>query len=105
MQLLAGRTGQEFNRRKKRSGAYWEDRYHATAVETAGHLARCMVYIETNMVRAAVVGHPAHWPFCSYNQIQNPRKKNVLIDYDRLQVLPGMSGAKNNDMEAENGYC
>lgn len=91
MQLLAGRTGQEFNRRKNRSGAYWEDRYHATAVETGAHLARCMVYIETNMVRAGVVGHPALWPFCSYNQIQNPRKKNVLIDYARLQVLLGMN--------------
>jgi len=34
MQLVAGRTGQEFNQRKGRKGAYWEDRYHATAVES-----------------------------------------------------------------------
>ena len=33
IQLIAGRTGQEFNQRKNRKGAYWEDRYHATAVE------------------------------------------------------------------------
>ena len=33
MQLVAGRTGQEFNLRKNRRGAFWEDRYHATAVE------------------------------------------------------------------------
>lgn len=26
MQLLAGRTGQEFNSRKERKGAFWEDR-------------------------------------------------------------------------------
>ena len=32
IQLLAGRTGQEFNQRKNRKGAFWEDRYHATAV-------------------------------------------------------------------------
>jgi REP element-mobilizing transposase RayT len=32
MQLVAGRTGQEYNQRKGRKGAYWEDRYHATAV-------------------------------------------------------------------------
>jgi len=31
MQLVAGRTAQEFNQRKKRKGAFWEDRYHATA--------------------------------------------------------------------------
>jgi hypothetical protein len=85
MQLAAGRTAQEFNQRKDRRGAYWEDRYHATAVESGEHLARCMVYIDTNMVRAGVVGHPSEWPFCGYNEIQEPRRKNVLIDYRRLQ--------------------
>jgi len=34
MQLVAGRTGQEYNQRKDRKGAYWEDRYHATAIES-----------------------------------------------------------------------
>jgi hypothetical protein len=28
MQLIAGRTAQEYNRRKARHGAFWEDRYH-----------------------------------------------------------------------------
>jgi putative transposase len=32
MQLIAGRVGQEYNQRKGRRGAFWEDRYHATAV-------------------------------------------------------------------------
>jgi len=27
MQLVAGRTGQEYNQRKDRKGAFWEDRY------------------------------------------------------------------------------
>jgi len=89
MQLVAGRTGQEYNQRKDRKGAYWEDRYHATAVESGDHLARCMVYIDTNMVRAGVVDHPSMWPFCGYNEIQQPRRKNVLIDYERLQRLVG----------------
>jgi REP-associated tyrosine transposase len=34
IQLAAGRTAQQFNRRKNRKGAFWQDRYHATAVET-----------------------------------------------------------------------
>jgi putative transposase len=44
-----------FNQRKDRKGAYWEDRHHATAVEYGDHLAPCMVYIDTNMVRAGVI--------------------------------------------------
>jgi len=40
MQLIAGRTAQEYNQRKKRTGAYWEDRYHATAIESGQHLVQ-----------------------------------------------------------------
>lgn len=58
IQLVAGPTGQEYNERKGRKGAYWEDRYHATAIETGEHLLRCLVYIDLNMVRAGVVDHP-----------------------------------------------
>ena len=89
IQLVAGRMGQEYNRRKNRRGAYWEDRYHATAVESGDHLVRCLVYIDTNMVRAGVVSHPSKWSFSGYNEIQEPRRKKVLIDYERLQGLLG----------------
>ena len=43
IKLIAGRTGQEFNQRKNRKGAFWEDRYHATAIESGDHLLRCLV--------------------------------------------------------------
>jgi putative transposase len=95
MQLVAGRTGQEYNQRKNRKGAYWEDRYHATAVESGEHLARCMVYIDTNMVRAGVVSHPSQWFFSGYNEIQKPRKKNILIDYEKLRLLIGSESYDN----------
>jgi len=49
IQLIAGRTAQAFNRRKGRNGAFWEDRYHATAIESGEHLLRCLVYIDMNM--------------------------------------------------------
>ena len=49
MQLIAGRTGQEYNQRKMRKGAFWEDRYHATAVESGNDLLQCLVYIDLNM--------------------------------------------------------
>lgn len=94
MKLAAGRTGQEYNQRKGRKGAYWEDRYHATAVESGEHLGRCMVYMDTNMVRAGVVDHPSQWLFSGYNEIQEPRRKNVLIDYDRLRGVFGAASYK-----------
>ena len=89
IKLIAGRTGQEFNQRKNRKGAFWEDRYHATAIESGDHLFRCLVYIDLNMVRAGVVDHPSEWAFCGYNEIQEPKRKKVLINYQRLTELLG----------------
>jgi len=84
MQLVAGMTGQEYNRRKGRKGAFWQDRYHATAIETDDHLLHCMVYVDLNMVRAGVVDHPAKWKWSGYHQIQNPKKRYRIIDNDQL---------------------
>ena len=87
VQMAAGRSGQEYNIRKSRKGAFWEDRYHATAIESGDHLLRCIVYMDLNMVRAGVVKHPSEWEFGGYNEIQNPRRKCALIAYDKLQAL------------------
>lgn len=89
IKLAAGRTGQEYNVRKNRKGAFWEDRYHATAVEKNRYLRKCITYIDLNMVRAGVVEHPRQWEFCGYNEIQNPRKRKSIIDFDRLMGLLG----------------
>lgn len=84
MQLIAGRTAQEYNQRKQRRGAYWEDRYHATAIENGRYLAQCMVYIDLNMVRAGAVAHPGGWDVCGYSELQNPPERYRIIDQDAL---------------------
>ena len=103
IQLIAARTGQEFNQRKKRKGAFWEDRYHATAVESDKHLVQCLVYIDLNMVRAGVVAHPSDWAFSGYNEIQAPRSRYALIDYDGLCETLGFR-AMNDVAEACRGW-
>ena len=101
IKLVAGRTGQEYNVRKNRKGAFWEDRYHATAVEKNRYLRQCITYIDMNMVRAGVVEHPTQWEFCGYNEIQGPRKRKGIIDFDRLMELLGF---KNHD-ELKDAHC
>jgi putative transposase len=92
IKLVAGRTGQEYNLRKNRKGAFWEDRYHATAIQSDSHLLSCLVYIDLNMVRNTVVSHPSQWAFGGYNEIQQPRRKCVLIDYQKLASITGFAG-------------
>lgn len=84
IQLLQSRTAQEYNTRKDRKGAFWEDRYHATAVDTDVYLMNCMTYINMNMVRAGVIKHPVEWKESGYFEIEFPRKRYGIIDFKVL---------------------
>jgi putative transposase len=90
--LIAERTGQEYNQEKKRKGALWKARHHATAVETGNHMIQCLVYMDMNMVPAGVVNHPSEWEFSGYNEIQAPRYRYALIDYEGLGNLLDFGG-------------
>ena len=104
LQLAAGRVAQEYNKRKNRSGAFWEDRYHATAIETGEHLVNCLTYIDLNMVRAKVVNHPGDWQFGGYYELQQRRERfrNQLVDWRALLPLLGMKSLESlRDARAE----
>lgn len=91
MQLVAGRSGQDYNERKNRQGAFWEDRYHATAIESDAHLHRCVVYLDLNMVRAGAVKHPAEWAHSGYREIQAAPQRYAIINLKRLSSLCGFA--------------
>lgn len=90
MHLVAGRTAQEYNLRKNRRGAFWEDRYHAVAIENGRHLFECLAYVDLNMVRAGVVVHPAAWKYGGYREIQGLGRRRFLIDFGELVRLCGV---------------
>ena len=92
MQLIAGRTAQEYNQRKGRQGAFREDRYHATAIALEEHLHRCLVYIDLNMVRAGVVNYPGQWKESGFSEIQAPPKRYAIIDLQGLTESIGFVG-------------
>ena len=91
MQPIAGRTAQEYNQRKSRQGAFWEDRYHATAIDADQHLHRCLVYIDLNMVRAGAVNHPEKWKESGFREIQKPPKRYAIINLQSLSELCGFA--------------
>jgi REP element-mobilizing transposase RayT len=95
MQLIAGRTAQEYNQRKNRHGAFWEDRYHTTAIEADEHLHRSLVYIDLNMVRAGVVSHPGEWAHSGYREIQEPPKRYAVIDLEGLAAMCGFTNPRD----------
>ena len=84
MQKVAGETARAYNRRKGRLNAFWGDNFHATMIEGGGYLWRCLVYIELNMVRCAVVAHPKEWEWVGYHEIMGQRQRYRLLDLERL---------------------
>jgi len=93
MQRLQGEFGKWYNLRRRRSGAFWNGRYHCTMVESGEHLWRCMRYIDLNMVRAGVVGHPREWRWCGYDELAGERRKFLVLDREKLLELTGTPSA------------
>jgi putative transposase len=61
-------------------------------IEGGLHLWNGMVYIELNMVRAGVVAHPSHWPWCSYDEWLGQRRRYGVVDINQcLRVFGGAS--------------
>lgn len=61
LRYLHGIMGQWYNIQKGNSGSFWSDRFHSTRIQSGAHLARCLIYIDLNMVRSGVVKHPSEW--------------------------------------------
>jgi putative transposase len=87
MQKVQGEHAQAFNRRKKRTGAFWSDRFHSTMVEPGRHLEECLIYIGLNMFRCGVVGHPREWRWCGYHELMGLRQRYRILDRERLLFL------------------
>ena len=85
------RTTREFNKRYGRRAPLWEPEYQITAVQTNAHLARCLTYIDMNMVRAGEVTHPGQWRCSGYHESMNPCRRAVRIDHAGLRGLLGFT--------------
>ena len=66
MQALGRQYVQYFNYTYDRTGTLWEGRYKSTVVDADSYLFCVYRYIELNPVRAGMVGHPADYPWSSF---------------------------------------
>lgn len=87
MQMINERTTLEFNRAHRRHEPFWAPHFQTTAIQTNEHLARCMTYIDTNMVRAGVVAHPINWRCGGYYESCHPRARGSRIHHVDLHRL------------------
>ena len=72
-----------FNKKYKRTGPLWRDRFKSLLIEDENYLYACGLYIEYNPVKAGIVEKAEDWS-CSSSAYYFLGKEDSLIDpYDR----------------------
>lgn len=56
-------------------------------VDSGEYLWECLKYVELNMVRCRVVKHPREWEWSGYSELMGWRKRNQLLDIEKLLWL------------------
>ena len=98
MQYINGQYAKNYNRRHKRTGHFWGERFYSTIVESETQLLNTIFYIELNMTRSGVTKHPKEWKWSSYNQ-HAKGKGPIEIDFHEIYLLLG-----NTDKERRKKY-
>jgi REP element-mobilizing transposase RayT len=78
---LQGRFSQRYNRGRNRTGALWQSRYHARAVNEQGYLDRVILYIHLNPVAGGLVDRPVDHVLSGHREIVKG-VSNPIIDAD-----------------------
>lgn len=80
MRHINGVYTQRFNRRHGKVGHLFQGRFKAILVDRDAYLLEVCRYVELNRVRANLVEHPAHWPWCSYHALAGLRTAPDWLD-------------------------
>ena len=70
-----------------RSGTLWEGRYKSTLIDSDNYFLVVSRYIELNPIRARMVGHPAEYPWSSYQKNAEGRPIELLTPHICYQSL------------------
>ncbi len=81
MQAVGRQYVRRFNQRHGRSGTLWEGRYKSTLIQAERYLLACMVYIELNPVRAAMVSGPTEYPWSSHAHYAGRRVDKLITPH------------------------
>jgi putative transposase len=100
MQRLHGEYAQTFNRRHKRTGHLFEERFHNVVVLDDAHLWTLLRYIAANPVKAGLCTSPEQWPWSSHAAILSGTSPPWL-DERRLLSFVGADGGNPRDRHAD----
>ena len=73
-----------YNKKYKRKGYVFRDRYKSEGIYSKVHLNNCINYIFNNPVKAGMCDKPEEYPYCNYKKIENKNiaDRYIFIDID-----------------------
>ncbi len=82
MKVLKKDYTYQYNKKHKRFGAVWRDRYKSKLIENESYLYACGRYIENNPVEACIVKEASDWLHSSNRYYSRGIKDKVVDPYD-----------------------
>jgi len=77
LQLFLMSYSKAINSERDRVGSLFQGRYKANLIIDDAHLLDCFKYIHLNPVKALLVKSPELWPYSSYVEYLNPKRKRA----------------------------
>jgi putative transposase len=87
MQAVGRSYVRTFNNAQGRTGTLWEGRYRSTLIQSERYLLACMVYIDLNPVRAALVAQAADYPWSSHGHYIGRRVDKLVTPHSLFWEL------------------
>jgi len=90
-----------FNRSRpiRRRGSLWADRFKHTILEGGQAVWTCLIYIENNPVRAAMVNQAGNYRFSSYG-VWRQTGRHPFAEHIQQKILPLVGLADLNDLQS-----
>jgi REP element-mobilizing transposase RayT len=83
-----------YNKRHKRKGFFWSDRFKSVIVEDGETLINCLAYVDLNPVRAGLVERPDDYRWSSLGYHQQTGNKGNFLSLDLGLTGPMRQGRK-----------
>ena len=83
-----------YNRRHKRKGFFWSERFKSVIVDNGETLINCLAYIDLNPIRAGIAEKPEEYRWCTlgYHAQTNNRDRFLSLDFGLREFA--LEGAK-----------
>lgn len=89
MHFINNRYVKYFNRRYKRSGHLFEDRFYCSHIDKESYFWQAGQYIDLNAVKAGLAEKPEDYPWSSYQFYYQKKYDEKLIDRERFLKFGG----------------